>query len=176
MERLLLFIYNLLFILLALVAGAAAIGRPEPITYIQIALSTSQNRLLVGIAAVLILIFCIYVLISFLRVKPRTKSVAIEQSLAGNVSITIPAIKVIIMKAVKSVDGIREIKPEVDSGIDGVRVYLHMMINPDISVPLITKNVQEAVRKNLEEIGGLKVAEVKVLVDDLNPGARTSSS
>ncbi len=51
-----------------------------------------------------------------------------------------------------------------------------MMINPDIGVPELSKNVQDAVRKYLEDIGGLKVAEVKVLVDDLSPGFKTSTS
>jgi len=50
------------------------------------------------------------------------------------------------------------------------------MINPDVSVPELSNNVQDVVRKYLEDIGGLKVAEVKVLVDDLSPSFKSSTS
>ncbi|HBQ26722.1 MAG TPA: alkaline shock response membrane anchor protein AmaP [Syntrophomonas sp.] len=174
--RFLLFLYNLLLIILSGLLIAAAIGRPEPLKYIEIALSTTQNRIIMGVTGVLLLTLGIYVFISTIKLQPRVKSVEIDHSLAGEISITIPAIKLIIMKAVKKVEGIKEIKPTVNSRPDGLEVYLHMMINPDIGVPELSKNVQDAVRKYLEDIGGLKVAEVKVLVDDLSPGFKTSTS
>lgn len=174
--RLLLFVYNLLLIILSGMLIAAAIGRSEPMQYIEMALSTTQNRIIMGVVGVILLTLGIYVFISTIKLQPRVKSVEVDRSLAGEVSITIPAIKLIIMKAVKKVEGIKEIKPVVNSGRDGLEIYLHMMINPDVSVPELSKNVQDGVRKYLEEIGGLKVAEVKVLVDDLSPGFKTSTS
>jgi uncharacterized alkaline shock family protein YloU len=174
--RLLLFVYNLLLIILSGLLIAAAIGRPEPLKYIEIALSTTQNRIIMGVAGVILLTLGIYVFISTIKIQPRVKSVEVDRSLAGEVFITIPAIKIIIMKAVKKVEGIKEVKPVVNSRPDGLEVYLHMMINPDVSVPELSKNVQDVVRKYLEDIGGLKVAEVKVLVDDLSPGVKTSTS
>lgn len=173
--RLLLFVYNLLLIIVAGLAVAASLGRPEPLAYIELALSTPQNRIIVGIVGVILLVLGVLVFLSTIKLEPRTKSIEVERSLAGEVSITIPAIKIIIMKAVKKVEGIKEIRPVVTNGADGLQVYLHMMINPDISVPELSKNVQDVVRKYLEDIGGLKVAEVKVLVDDLNPGAKSSN-
>jgi uncharacterized alkaline shock family protein YloU len=175
-RRLLLFIYNLLLMVIAGLSVAAAAGRKEPLQYIDQALATSQNRLIVAVVGVLILALGIFVFLSTIRMKPRVKSFAIDHSLDGEVSITVAAIKVIITKAVKTIEGIREIKPVVNDSPNGVQVYLHMMINPEKSVPELSKNVQEIVRKNLEDIGGLKVAEVKILIDDLNTGLKTSSS
>lgn len=174
--RLLLFVYNLLLIILSGLLIAAAIGRPEPLNYIELALSTTQNRIITGVVGVILLILGIYVFISTIKLQPRVRSVEVDRSLVGEVSITIPAIKILIMKAVKKVEGIKDIKPVVNNGRDGLEVYLHMMINPDVSVPELSKNVQDVVRKHLEDIGGLKVAEVKVLVDDLSPGFKTSTS
>ncbi|MGS0764037.1 alkaline shock response membrane anchor protein AmaP [Syntrophomonas curvata] len=173
--RLLLFVYNLLLIIVAGMAVAASIGRPEPVAYIELALSTPQNRIIVGLVGVILLVVGVLVFLSTIKLEPRAKSVEVERSLAGEVSITVPAIKIIIMKAVKKIEGIKEIRPVVTNGADGLQVYLHMMINPDISVPELSKKVQDVVREYLENIGGLKVAEVKVLVDDLNPGAKTSN-
>jgi len=42
------------------------------------------------------------------------------------------------------------------------------MINPEHSVPEIAQSLQNVVRDNLEKVGGLQVAEIKVLVDDFN--------
>jgi uncharacterized alkaline shock family protein YloU len=50
------------------------------------------------------------------------------------------------------------------------------MINPEMGIPELSNTVQSVVKKYLEEIGGLKVVEIKVLVDDLNPGTKTSST
>ena len=174
--RLILFLYNLLLIILSGLLIAAAVGRPEPLQYIEMALSTSENRIITGVVGVILFTLGIYVFISTIKLQPRVKSVEVDRSLAGEVSITISAIKIIIMKAVKKVDGIKDIKPVVSSGLDGLEVYLHMMINPDVSVPELSNNVQDVVRKYLEDIGGLKVAEVKVLVDDLSPSFKSSTS
>jgi len=174
--RLILFLYNLLLIILSGLLIAAAVGRPEPLQYIEMALSTSENRIITGVVGVILFTLGIYVFISTIKLQPRVKSVEVDRSLAGEVSITISAIKIIIMKAVKKVDGIKDIKPVVSNGRDGLEVYLHMMINPDVSVPELSKNVQDVVRKSLEDIGGLKVAEVKVLVDDLSPSFKSSTS
>lgn len=174
--RLLLFIYNLLLIIIAGLALTAVTGRPEPMEYIQLALSTPYYRLITGIISGLVIIFGVFVLIKTLSFKSKIKSVTIEHSTAGEVCITIPAIKIIIMKAVKTIEGIKEIKPMVTSGGDGVKVCLHMMINPEMGIPELSNTVQSVVKKYLEEIGGLKVVEIKVLVDDLNPGTKTSST
>jgi len=91
-----------------------------------------------------------------------------QQQRKRSVSITVAAIKTIISRAVKKVDGVKETRSSVAQGPDGVIIYLHMMINPEISVPEMSKNVQAAVKEQLESIGGLQVSEVRVLVDDFS--------
>jgi len=174
--RLVLFVYNLLLIIVSGMAVAASLGRPEPLAYIEMALSTPQNRIILGLVGVGLLIVGVLVFLVTIKLEPKPTSVEVDRSLDGEVSITIPAIKVIIMKAVKKIEGIKEIRPVVTNGANGLQVYLHMMINPDRGIPELSKNVQDEVRKYLEEIGGLKVAEVKVLVDDLNQGTKTSNN
>lgn len=174
--RMLLFVYNLLLIIVAGLAVAASVGRPEPLTYIELALSTPQNRIIVGLVGVVLLVVGVLVFLSTIKLEPRPQSIEVERSLNGEVSITVSAVKIIIMKAAKTIEGIKEIRPAVSNGADGLQVYLHMMINPDISVPELSKKVQDVVRKYLEDTGGLKVAEVKVLVDDLSPGVKAGNT
>lgn len=164
--RLALFLYNLLFLGLAAVALAAAVGRPEVMKTITLGLATPANRVVVGTVAAVFLLLTIYIMISLLRVDGKPQSMVITSSLNGQVSITVPAIKVIIMKAVKKVDGVKDIRPSVTSGPDGLIIYLHLMINPEHSVPEMTRSIQSVVKEYLETIGGLQVSQVRVLVDD----------
>lgn len=171
-KRILFFIYNLVFIVLAGAAVALALGQDKPLTYIDLAVATPQNRIILGLVAVVILIIAVMMLVTGFKVESQPTSIVVNKALSGDVSISISAIKVIIMKAVRKVEGIREVEPTVSNGPAGVKVHLHVAINPDHPVPETTESIQNVVRKHLEEIGGLSVAEVKVLVDDFNEGSR----
>ncbi|ABI67895.1 alkaline shock response membrane anchor protein AmaP [Syntrophomonas wolfei] len=163
-----LLVYNLLLLSLAGVVVVAAMGRAEPLTFINQALSTPQNRVIVGIVAIVVMAIALVMLVSGLKYENKPDSIIVDSSLAGQVSITVPAIKVIIMKAVKKVDGVKEIKPAVSTSNDGLLVYLHTAINPDYNVPEMSKSLQQTVKEHLEDIGGLQVSQVKVLVDDFS--------
>ncbi|MGE5391878.1 MAG: alkaline shock response membrane anchor protein AmaP [Deltaproteobacteria bacterium] len=173
-KRFLFFIYNLLFIILAGAAIGAALGWDEPQAYINLALSTPQNRISVGLVAVVILVIAVMMLTTGLRFESKPKSITVRNALVGDVSITISAIEAIIMKAVRKVEGIREIEPSISNTPEGIKVYLHVAINPEYSVPEMTKDIQAIVKQYLEEIGGLDVAEVRILVDDFSESTRGS--
>ncbi|MDD2510249.1 MAG: alkaline shock response membrane anchor protein AmaP [Syntrophomonas sp.] len=161
-------IYNFLLLFLAGVVVVAAVGRAEPLDFINQALSTPQNRVIVGTVAIIVIAVALVMIVSGLKYESKPDSIIVDSSLAGQVSITVPAIKVIIMKAVKKVDGVKEIKPAVSSSNDGLVIYLHTAINPDHNVPEMSKNLQQTVKEYLEDIGGLQVSQVKVLIDDFS--------
>jgi hypothetical protein len=48
-------------------------------------------------------------------------------------------------------------------------VSLTLMVNPDYKIPEMTSSIQEKVGALLEEVGGLRVAEVRIKVDDFAP-------
>ncbi len=166
--RVLFFVYNLVVLVLAGAALASAAGRPEPMKYIIIALSTPGNRLVLGIVAVLFIVVTVMVLFYLLKGERQPRSIVVEHDLTGEISITVPAIKAIIMKAVKPVEGLREIRPVVNNSPQGLVIYLHTAVNPSVSVPDMGREIQALVKKSLQEIGGLQVAEVRVLADDLS--------
>lgn len=173
--RLLMFIYNLVLLLLAGVVLAVTLGRPEPLKYINMMMATTQNRIAVGIIAAAILILTIWGLIASLKGEPKPKTVVVNNGVDGLVSITIPAIKAIIMKGIKKVEGVKEIRPVVNTGhVEGLVVYMHTMLNPDYSVPETSQKIQVVVKEQLENIGGLKVHEVRVLVDEFVGTGKTT--
>lgn len=164
--RVVVFLYSILFFCLSGIAIIAALGRPEPLEYFTLALSTPSNRIIFGIVAIALLVIATLTLISSLKVNTKPTSISVVNTLVGEVTITVPAIKVIIMKAIKKVEGIKEVKTSVNSNAEGLIVNLHIMIDPELSVPETSKKIQDIVKKYLEEIGGLPVAEIKILVDD----------
>jgi uncharacterized alkaline shock family protein YloU len=164
-------VYNLIILLIAAVAVCMAAGVSGPLTYINAAFITSESRMAVGGVALIILIIAIITMGMLLKRKRPADSVVVDSNLSGQVSITIPAINVIIMKAVKKVDGIKDIRPVVTSKPDGLLIYLHMMINPERNVPEMSQSIQSIVKEHIEKIVGLHVAEIKILVDDFNAGA-----
>ncbi|HCF48705.1 MAG TPA: alkaline shock response membrane anchor protein AmaP [Syntrophomonas sp.] len=165
--RLVLFLYNLLLLALSGIFLAAAINRPEPLAYLQLALATPENRLIFGIAALLLLGATLVVFVHLFKKEPRLEQVVVKQGLQGEIAITVPAIKVLIMKAIKQIEGVRDIRPHVAQSAEGLVIKLHMAINPELSVPELSQQIQSTVKQYLQDIGGLEVAEIRILVDDI---------
>jgi len=111
-------------------------------------------------------------MISGLKGSGSIKTITVEKSDSGEVSMSVSAIKSIIAKAAKQVTGTKEVRSEVSQSANGLTVKLHTMVVPDHNVPGIAAALQTIVKEQLEKVGGLKVAEVKVLVDDFNPESK----
>jgi uncharacterized alkaline shock family protein YloU len=167
--RMVIITYNLLMLAIAGLLSAISLGWTEPLTYLNVAVSTPGNKIIMGAIGIIIAIIALSMLVWSLRGQAREQSVLVEKGSVGEVSISIAATKVIIMKALKQVEGVKDIKPTVGQSPTGLMVRLHIMINPDYSVPETAQCLQAAVKDNLEKIGGLQVAEIKVLVDEFNP-------
>jgi uncharacterized alkaline shock family protein YloU len=166
--RLVLLVYNLVLLVIAGAVVAVSLGWSIPLVYFNMAVSAPENKIIMGTVGVILGIIAIIMLIWGSRFSSHTDAVLVEKGLAGEVYISIAAIKIIIMKAVKQVEGIKDLRPIVSCAPDGLRVKLHTTINTEHTVPELAQALQIAVKDNLEKIGGLQVAEIKVLVDDFN--------
>ncbi|NLV16473.1 MAG: alkaline shock response membrane anchor protein AmaP [Syntrophomonadaceae bacterium] len=161
----LLALYNLLLIAISIVMAAVALGDFTPLYWIAQTLTIPLNKWIIG-AAGIVLAFLGVILMFKLFQREKTSEIVVKDHAGGKVTITIPAIKQIILKAVKQVEGVREIKPEIKNGTDGVIVTLTLLVNPDYKVPEMTTAIQDKVKALLEEVGGVQVAEVRIRVDD----------
>ncbi len=161
-------LYNLVLIGLSVIIVGLALGNNEPLVWINELVRTSQNRLISGTVGAFLVIVGLALMIQLFRTRQEIE-VVVQESTAGKVIITVPAIKQIVLKAVKLVEGVREVKPEVTNGKNGVVVSLTLMVNPDYKIPEMTSSIQEKVGALLEEVGGLRVAEVRIKVDDFAP-------
>jgi uncharacterized alkaline shock family protein YloU len=169
--RLLLTIYNILLLFVAGVAMAASFAAFDPLPYLETALANQQNRIITGTIAVVVFMLALSFLI--LSLKKRVSDddgILVQEGLLGEVSMTVAAIKLLIMRSIRQIDGVKDIRPEIRKDKSGLSVKLHMMINPELNVPEVTAATQKIVKEQLENIGGLQVNEVKVRIDDFKAG------
>lgn len=168
--RLVLTIYNILLFIIAAAAVAVSIGVTEPLRYINMIAASPKNMIVTGSVGIVLGVLALVLLFLGLQKQTDGDSVLVEKGLLGEVSMSISAIKLIIMKAVRQVDGVKETRSMVKKAPNGLFITLHMMINPELNVPDLTCATQQKVKEYLENIGGLQIAEIKVLVDDFNAG------
>ena len=164
--RLVLFLYNLIIIALAVIALALATGQKEPVYYLNIFLANPQNAFILAAASIGLLIIAVIVLFKVLRADSGPTLIVLRSDTRGEVMISIPAVNTLIMKAVKKVEGSKEVKAKIKPGSKGLTVQVRTLVDPEYNVPELTENMQEVIINDLETIGGLKIDKVIVLVDE----------
>lgn len=170
--RLLLSVYNMLMILLGGVVLAASLNVFAPLPYLEIALN-DQNRLLTALIALIVIFLALVLLILSWKTSSNGSGddgIVVQEGLLGQVTMTVPAIELLIMKSVRQIEGVKDIRPQISKDKSGLTVKLNMMINPELNVPEVTAATQKIVKEQLENVGGLQVNAVKVRVDDFKAG------
>lgn len=171
-SRFVFFCYNLVLIIIAGVAIAASTGTWDAGGLINTAFATPQNRAVTGIVSLILIILAVAMLLSVLKRQPQARpaSFEVETTLNGTVTITESALKVIILRAIKKVDGVKEVDTRVGSSDQGLQITVNMMINPNLSVLEMSQAIQAGIKETVERISGLTVDLVTVVADDFNAG------
>ncbi len=173
--RFLLIIYNLIILAITGSVLSIMIGQVKITPYLEYAMNNTQSRMLIILISVIVILLALIGIVKALSGESKRKdSFPIGGSSVGDISITIPAIIVIINKAVKSIQGVREVKPKVRFGKDGLIINLYMLINPEFNMPSMSMDVQNAVKEHLDRIGGVTVSSISVLIDNYSPNEKTN--
>ena len=83
----------------------------------------------------------------------------------GAVNITITALEHLVSKAAKQVKEVKEIKPNVKPLPAGIAIHLNASVSTESNLPFVTRELQDTVKGYVEQIAGISVLEVKVLVN-----------
>lgn len=159
-----------LIVFFSLIVGCAALFvifvafNPLVLNYLIANFMLPENRLIVGLIALLLLIICGKSLLDVLRKTPNNYAL-VKSTELGAINITVPTLEHIVIKTAKQVQGVKEVKPKVKVIPDGIAVYLQANVTLDSNIPLITQELQNNVKGRIEQIVGVRVLEVKVLVD-----------
>lgn len=167
-DRVLVFFYSLLVTLLLIVTVPVIAGWwPEPLKLLLSATQRTDTSIALWTSLALLIIIGFRLIYACIKRAPIPKAVVHELKL-GQVHITLPAIEGLVTKAVRNIDGIKEVKPQIIPTPTGIEIVLKIIVTPDINIPQISEQIQQNVKDYILEVTGITAQNVKVLVENIS--------
>lgn len=104
----------------------------------------------------------------FLNIKTeRNPETSIHNGELGNVSITLKAIESLVKKVIGETEDIKDAKIKIHKQNDCISIILKIMINHDVIIPDMTKELQLNIKDYIENTAGISVTDVKVSIENI---------
>ncbi len=161
-------IFAILAMFFAAIVLAFALGWTTPQEYVQVFPVITDNRWIVGVVCVLVILLALGLIVAAARGSRRYRELMIQETDYGRVDISASALEDMIRRASRQIREIREIKPGLRYEKDGVTVNLRLNVSPDADLPAISQSVQGVVQNYLEEKAGIHVRQVQVLIESVS--------
>ncbi len=124
------------------------------------------EELVLGVTAGLLLIALILLIFGFRRAKGPGNAV-LKGSEYGEVAISIAAIENIVLRVIQQTQGIKDVSRQVSFTQDGLVITVKIRVMPDVAMPSLTNELQSKIKEYVEEITGITVHEVKIIVENI---------
>lgn len=170
-DRFLLALYTLAVMAALFVIGLAAAGWTTPVDLFRVYVGHANGRAVVGVVVILLLIVSGKFLLRALSSEKRPHQAIVQETGLGQVRVSVEAIENMVHRVVNQISGVREVKPRVACLPDGVSVFMRISVSPEINIPQTTDQIQGRVGEYIEEVAGIKVHSVKILVDSVSSEA-----
>lgn len=167
-NRLLLGIYSLCVAVLSVILGLVVVGWTTPLEFLQMALVKQDQRIGLGLLALAFASVSVKFLVNSLGTKAETPHALIRDTDVGQVRITLQALENLVRKTAGQIRGVREVKPRIFSRPDGIGVFIHVVVAPDLVVPELSEELQVKVKESLEQVAGVNVGSIRVLVENIS--------
>ena len=137
---------------------------------------TTRARVVLIVAAVVLLLFALGLLGAILPAKrKRSSNFAIQRNENGMVRISLKAIETLVQKCLNQHAELKVVTSSLYSDEESIRVDVHIMLQSDISMPLAISALQKQIKKYLEACSGVMVQEVRVFVDGTTPATEETA-
>ncbi len=173
-DRLLLTIYTLIISLvsIALLVFFIAIGvNAIPLREVNAALNIIELNWQFFLVGSLVSIFFLIVSIKLLFTGTRTKvpsSSLLKHTELGIIRVSINALEVMIQKAVRRFDEVKDVRVNTIADDDGIRIQLKLLIMPEVVLPDLTASIQQKVKEYIESYSGIVVKEILIYIDNFS--------
>jgi uncharacterized alkaline shock family protein YloU len=114
--------------------------------------------------AILLLALTIKVILDFLGLGGHKNYGVIKATENGEVFISNDTLKAIVLKALASIKGIKDIAVYVHPGRESVAILIKASVQPDINIPQISSEMQVNVKSYIQNIAEVPVGEVKISI------------
>jgi len=135
-------------------------------------LNTRNGPLIMFIIAFLFFGLSLTFLLSGLKSSKDKKAVSKHTNI-GEIMISLDTLENIALTASRKLNGVRESKAGIYKGEEGVSVAIRAVVLPDINIPLLSEDIQVKVKKAIEDSAGIKVQDVRVVVENVYGGYRS---
>lgn len=182
LEKFFLFIFTLCLAALGL-GGIWACYDANLLHYVNWAATLmTQNRWLTLIGSACLLLLAILLLFGVVfnssgrRKESPSQNVIMVGEAGDNVQISAAAVDCIIQQLKNSFPAVQDLETRISQGSDGVQVMLKVVAAAEANIPQLAAAMRQAVKAQLEDMVGLKVGSVKVVVSDVVATASTAST
>ena len=108
-------------------------------------------------------------LLSGVRSNKDKKAVSKHTNI-GEIRISLNSIENIALTTSRRINGVRDTKAFVKRQEDTVSITIRTMVLPDIVIPAVSEEIQDRVKRAVEENAGIEVKNVKVQVEGIYSG------
>ncbi len=165
--RLFLVLLGLLMIaagLLCLAIGFDLVPEPGLGTSLM---ALSGDPVVAAVGGGLLLVGLILLALGLRSNKKSVPESILQTSELGEIRIAIIAIENMVLRVVQQTQGVKDGGRRVYSSPEGLVVQIKIKVMPDLELPGLISELQEKVKGYLEQVTGIMVHEVKVLVENI---------
>jgi uncharacterized alkaline shock family protein YloU len=115
------------------------------------------------IGAILLALAGLAVIVIELLPPPREEQTyVVRKDGLGTVTVARKSVRQVVLYEAAQIDGVREVRPEVSNGADGIHIIAHASLAPDTEAPTVGEQLQVNIKDAVQRHLGLPVAEVQI--------------
>jgi uncharacterized alkaline shock family protein YloU len=115
------------------------------------------------IGAILLALVGLALIIVELIPGPREEQTyVVRKDGLGTVTVARKSVRQVVLYEAAQIDGVREVRPEVSNGADGIHIIAHASLAPDTEAPTVGEQLQVNIKDAVQRHLGLPVAEVQI--------------
>lgn len=170
-DRIILTIYTFALAVVSAAFVALAAGWLAPLDYIRHVLENDHGRWVTGLSSGVFFIASVRLLYFAFRRRGRGRAVFHETQM-GEVRIALDAVENLVSRVARHQRGVRDVRAEATVHDGGVSIYLRTWVSPDISIPDLTDMLQREIMRQVRNVVGAEVTEVRIHVVNLAAESR----
>lgn len=120
--------------------------------YLQI---NPQARFVLGLTGLLLILISISLAQLILGKLQRERTIAFANP-SGQVTISLSAVEDLIVRLIRPIPEIKEVRPDVIAGKRGIEIDLRVVLKSEVNIPDLTIHLQELVKNKVQEILGIE--------------------
>lgn len=177
LDRILLTFYALCILLLAIAVALLAwqvIAPQQVVDTVWMIYSTERWPIIITLIAAAFFILSLKLLFSGAgHRKPQTA--LIRESEQGSVNLSLQAVDAMVRRYVTGQANVREVKPRLVPGPNGLTIYLKVVFAPETHIEPEATALQTGLAAYIQDYASLNVHKVQILVDT-SPGVKPARS